>query len=186
MFANDQEMLCHEISLTDHLITIARQQVRAQVNQVRVMTYWQIGELIVEEEQAGEARAEYGKAVLQGLSEQLTAQFGKGFDVRNLRNMRRFYLMCSNRNAVRSDLSWTHYRLLLRVAELRWRLSTGLYPPPNPSQEGSRSSGGETECWRFGSFRRGQMTPESDVDLLVEFQPGMKSFDIFMDLCFPG
>lgn len=97
------------------LITEARRQVRSQVNQVMVVTYWQIGQLIVEDEQSGEARAEYGKAVLQRLSEQLTTQFGKGFDSSNLRRMRQFYLAFPNCDAVRRDLSWTHYRLLLKV-----------------------------------------------------------------------
>lgn len=64
--------------------------------------------LIVEHEQQGESRAAYGKQQLQLLSQQLTAQFGKGFDERNLRNMRQFYLTFPNRNAVRSDLGWTH------------------------------------------------------------------------------
>jgi predicted nuclease of restriction endonuclease-like (RecB) superfamily len=97
------------------LITVARGRVRSVVNQAMVMTYWQVGQCIVEDEQQGQARAEYGKAVLENLAEQLTVEFGKGFEVRNLRNMRQFYLLFPNWNAVRSDLSWTHYRLLLKV-----------------------------------------------------------------------
>jgi predicted nuclease of restriction endonuclease-like (RecB) superfamily len=97
------------------LIGAARSQVRSTVNQAMVMTYWRIGQCIVEDEQAGEAQAEYGKAVIHGLSERLTVEFGQGFDPRNLRNMRQFYLLFPNWNAVRSDLSWTHYRLLLKV-----------------------------------------------------------------------
>jgi predicted nuclease of restriction endonuclease-like (RecB) superfamily len=104
------------------LIATARQQVRSTVNQAMVLTYWQIGQSIVEDEQAGKAQAEYGKAVLENLSERLTAEFGKGFDVRNLRNMRQFYLTFPNRNALRSDLSWTHYRLLLKVESEAARL----------------------------------------------------------------
>jgi len=69
----------------------------------------------VEDEQRGERRAEYGKAVLDELSQRLTAEFGRGFDVRNLRYMRQFYHAFPKRNAVRSELSWTHYRLLLKV-----------------------------------------------------------------------
>jgi len=71
--------------------------------------------LIVEHEQQGNARAAYGKQQLQQISKQLTAEFGKGFDVRNLRNMRSFYVVYPNRDAVRTELSWTHYRTLLRV-----------------------------------------------------------------------
>jgi len=97
------------------LISAARQQVRSAVNQAMVMTYWQIGQLIVEDEQSGDVRAEYGKTVLKNLSERLTEQFGKGFDISNLRYMRRFYLAFPIRDALRPDLSWTHYRLLLKV-----------------------------------------------------------------------
>jgi DUF1016 N-terminal domain len=97
------------------LVEVVRKQVRSAVNQAMVMAYWQIGQFIVEDEQAGKVQAEYGKAVLEGLSERLTAELGKGFDIRNLRSMRQFYLLFPNRNAVRSDLNWTHYRLLIRV-----------------------------------------------------------------------
>ncbi len=97
------------------LISSARQQVRSAVNQAMVMTYWQIGQLIVEDEQSGEARAEYGKTVLKKMSDRLTQQFGKGFDISNLRYMRRVFLAFPIRDALRPDLSWTHYRLLLKV-----------------------------------------------------------------------
>ncbi len=78
-----------------------------------VQSYWEIGRLLVEDEQQGESRAEYGKAVLQNVSERLTAMFGKGFDVRNLRNMRQFYLTFPKRNTLCSELSWSHYRRLI-------------------------------------------------------------------------
>lgn len=97
------------------VIAQARNQVRAAVNSAMVQSYWEIGRLIVEHEQQGEKRAAYGKQQLQSLSAALTAQFGKGFDARNLRNMRQFYLTFPNRNAVRTELSWTHYRSLLRI-----------------------------------------------------------------------
>lgn len=93
----------------------ARGQVRQAVNAAMVQSYWHIGRLIVEDEQQGQQRAEYGKQQLQGLSKQLTERLGKGFDVRNLRNMRAFYQAFPIRNAVRTELSWTHYRTLLRV-----------------------------------------------------------------------
>ena len=69
----------------------------------------------VEDEQQGQARAEYGKGVLKTLSAALTNEFGKGFDVRNLSNMRSFYQAYPIWNAVRTELSWTHYRTLLKV-----------------------------------------------------------------------
>ncbi|XGA80506.1 PDDEXK nuclease domain-containing protein [Halomonas sp. CH40] len=97
------------------LVATARQQVVQAVNSTMVQTYWQIGRLIVEDEQQGESRAAYGKQQLQRLSGELTREFGKGFDVRNLRNMRAFYLAFPNRNALRTELSWTHYRILLRI-----------------------------------------------------------------------
>lgn len=93
----------------------ARGQLRQAVNSVMVQSYWEIGRLIVEDEQRGESRAEYGKQQLQQLSQQLTERLGKGFDVGNLRNMRQFYQTYPIRDSVRSELSWTHYRTLMRV-----------------------------------------------------------------------
>ncbi len=98
-----------------HIITLARGQVRQAVNVAMVQSYWQIGQLIIEHEQQGESRAAYGSQQLQALSKQLTARLGKGFDVGNLRNMRQFYLTFPIRDAVRSELSWTHYRALMRI-----------------------------------------------------------------------
>ena len=81
----------------------------------QVQTYWGIGRHIVEFEQGGQNRVTYGKQLLSRLAESLTREFGKGFDERNLRNMRAFFQHFPNWSAVRSELSWTHYRLLLRV-----------------------------------------------------------------------
>lgn len=80
-----------------------------------VQTYWEIGRLIVEDEQQGNTRAEFGKGVLKSLSTELTKEFGKGFDASNLRHMRQFYLKFPICDAVRHELSWTHYRTLLRL-----------------------------------------------------------------------
>ena len=97
-------------------IVTAQKQVNAAVNSAMVTAYWNIGKQIYEA--CGEnERAEYGKNLLQYLSERLTAEFGKGFTVANLRNMRQFFLTFQNRNAVRSELSWTHYRSLMRVED---------------------------------------------------------------------
>ena len=93
----------------------ARREVRRSINHAMVASYWEVGRLIAEHEQQGQARAAYGQRQLQALSEQLGARFGKGFDVRNLRNMRSFYLAYPIRNAVRTELGWTHYRILLRI-----------------------------------------------------------------------
>lgn len=97
------------------LVQQARQQVQRHINSAMVQTYWHIGRLIVEHEQQGQQRAAYGQQQLEQLSSRLTGEFGKGFDARNLRNMRRFYLAYPIWNAVRTELSWTHYRVLLRV-----------------------------------------------------------------------
>lgn len=92
----------------------ARNQLYTAVNFAMVQTYWEIGRHIVEA-QGNSDRAEYGAGLLKYLSEHLTAEFGKGFDIRNLSNMRMFYRSFPNWNALRSELSWTHYRMLLKV-----------------------------------------------------------------------
>lgn len=97
------------------IIQQVRMQVQYAVNSAMVKTYWQIGHLIVEHEQAGEERASYGTQQLEVLALHLTAEFGRGFDARNLRNMRAFYLTFPIWNAVRTELSWTHYRTLIRI-----------------------------------------------------------------------
>jgi predicted nuclease of restriction endonuclease-like (RecB) superfamily len=93
----------------------ARSRALQVVNTEMVACYWQIGRLIIEEEQKGEKRAEYGKRLIRDLSKRLTEEFGKGFDRTNLQHMRAFYLGYSNCDALRRELSWTHYRLLLRI-----------------------------------------------------------------------
>ena len=104
-----------------NLILQARRQAVRSVNTIQVQTNWQIGRHIVEFEQGGKARAAFGQRLLSQLSQALTEEFGKGFDERNLRNMRLFYQAFPIWNAVRSELSWTHYRLLLRVDVLQVR-----------------------------------------------------------------
>ena len=93
----------------------ARSRALRAVNTEMVACYWQIGRLIVEEEQQGGRRAEYGKQLIRDLSKRLSKEFGKGFDRTNLQHMRAFYLGYSNCDALRRELSWTHYRLLLRL-----------------------------------------------------------------------
>lgn len=97
------------------LINEARKQVVHTVNTVMVATYWEIGRRIVEEEQNGNERAEYGTYLIQNLSKVLTTKFGKGFDESNLRNMRLFFKAFPIRDSLRHELSWTHYRQLIRV-----------------------------------------------------------------------
>jgi predicted nuclease of restriction endonuclease-like (RecB) superfamily len=97
------------------ILQAARSKACTAVNTAMVEAYWLIGKRIVEEEQQGEERAKYGQFLIKNLSSQLTIEFGKGFQARNLRNMRGFYLAFPKRNAVRTELSWTHYRVLIRI-----------------------------------------------------------------------
>lgn len=96
------------------ILETARNQAYSAANSAMVQAYWSIGKSIVEQQGKSE-RAEYGRQLLQELSKQLTHEFGKGFTASNLRNMRQFYLTFPNCYALRSNLSWTHYRMLMRV-----------------------------------------------------------------------
>ena len=96
------------------ILNAARDKAYTAVNFAMVEAYWEIGKSIVDE-QGGEERAAYGEALIAGLSRRLTADFGRGFGIANLRNMRQFFLAFPIRDALRSELSWTHYRLLMRV-----------------------------------------------------------------------
>lgn len=114
------------------LIAEARKQVITTVNTTMVYTYYEIGRMIVEDEQQGERRAEYGKAVLKELSMRLTLKFGKGFSVENLDRMRYFYKIYSTQisstvltkslkrqdkvNELPFTLSWSHYLKLMRIS----------------------------------------------------------------------
>lgn len=113
------------VSIRAVLLT-ASTHVRQTVNDAMVQTYWQVGRLIVEGEQGGEARAEYGKRVLAELAKRLSAEFGKGFSVTNLKLFRQFYLafpishtLCDQSGLGR--LSWSHFRNLLRVEDIKAR-----------------------------------------------------------------
>lgn len=98
-----------------NLIHQAKAKVVTTVNTVMVQTYWQIGKMLVEDEQQGEKRAKYGTNQLQNISKELTKEFGKGFDVSNLRNMRRFYLTFPIQETVSPKLSWSHYCKLIKI-----------------------------------------------------------------------
>ena len=105
----------------------ARQKTVRQINTVMVETYWHVGRLILEEEQRGKQRAEYGEELIKKLSQDLIKKFGKGFTTANLWNMRQFYsiypkLYALRREfrdnklyALRKQLSWTHFRILMRL-----------------------------------------------------------------------
>lgn len=96
------------------ILSEARNKVYQTANFAMVEAYWNIGKSIVEQ-QDGEEKAEYGSRLIAELSKQMTADFGKGFTLTNLKYMRQFYLTFPNSHALRDELSWTHYRLLMRV-----------------------------------------------------------------------
>ncbi len=93
----------------------AQRSVSHAVNTAMIHAYFELGRLIVEDEQHGETRAGYGEEILMGLSRKLISEFGKGFSVRNLRNMRTFYLTFKNRQTLSAKLSWSHYTLVMRL-----------------------------------------------------------------------
>lgn len=101
------------------LIELARRQVITAVNTTMVYTYFEIGRMIVEDEQQGQHRATYGKQVLKELSNKLTKQFGKGFSADNLERMKKLYILYSNSISAtplrKFTLSWSHYLKLMRI-----------------------------------------------------------------------
>ena len=111
------------------LIAQARAQALRTVDAVQVRACWEIGRHIVEFEQQGHARAAYGARLLPQLAERLSHEFGAGFDARNLRHMRSFFQAFPFWDAVRTELSWTHYRTLLRVdseAARQWYMNEAI------------------------------------------------------------
>jgi len=118
LIPSDADMIANQetYSAVRGYIITAQKQVYSAVNSAMVNAYWNIGKQIYEA--CGEnERAAYGKQLMSFLAEKLTREFGKGFTVSNLRNMRQFYLTFPIRDALRSELSWTHYRSLMRVTD---------------------------------------------------------------------
>lgn len=103
------------------IIEHARGNVARAINTEMVFAYWHIGKVIVEEDQKGKSRAEYGERLIESLAVRLASDFGKGFDGRNLFYMRQFYLSYPKLNALRSELSWTHYRILMQIEKTEAR-----------------------------------------------------------------
>ena len=99
------------------ILQLARQRSYHAVNRTMIEAYWLIGQQIVEEEQNGQYRAEYGAKLLPYLSKKLQKEFGSGFNTSNLAYMKQFYMTFPNFHAVRGNLTWTHYRLLLKVSD---------------------------------------------------------------------
>lgn len=115
------------------LLTEARSRIVQSVNHTMVLTYYEIGRMIVQEEQNGNERADYGKQIIKTLSIKLTADFGKGFSQRNLEQMRQFYIVYSKAQTLSAEfedddksvrkfqLSWSHYLKLMRIEDINER-----------------------------------------------------------------
>ena len=113
------------INEVKEILKNARQKAYTAVNSAMVEAYWKIGRRIVEEEQSGRERAEYGKEILQNLSKELTEEFGKGYSYRTLREIRQFYLMFSDFEkwrTVSAKLTWSHFQKVLRVSDEKARI----------------------------------------------------------------
>lgn len=111
--ANEEQLFDQIKQMLDN----ARKQIAHAVNSTTIEVYWQVGKYIVEYEQSGKARAEYGKGVITSLSKRLMAEYGGGFTITNLKIMRLFYLSYPKGHALRDQLSWTHWRKLLTVQD---------------------------------------------------------------------
>ena len=94
------------------ILNQARQKVYVAINSAMVEAYWKIGKRIVEEEQNGKERADYGKEIIKNISDEMTREFGKGFTDRNIRNFRQFYITFPNTEiwkTLSSKLNWSHF-----------------------------------------------------------------------------
>lgn len=109
---NQHSSIIYEIK---SIIKKAQSKAVSAVNSAMVFAYWEIGKRIVEEEQNGKEKANYGTFLLKELAQHLSVDLGKNFDERELRRIRQFYLTFPIRDTVRPELSWSHYRLLIRI-----------------------------------------------------------------------
>lgn len=115
---NDIELQNEDIySNVKDILTNARKKAYSAVNFAMVEAYWNVGKMIVESEQNGNKQSEYGEYLIKFLSKRLTEDFGSGFNATNLKYMRQFYISFPIGHALRDQLSWTHYRLLLKIKD---------------------------------------------------------------------
>lgn len=123
----ENEIKLYQSVITDikDIITSGRKLAYNAANKAMVLTYWHVGKRIVEQEQDGKERAEYGKALIEALAEELTKEYGKSFSKRNLLYFRKFYLAFPDKKIVNTcvhNLNWSHFRTLLRVSDDTARL----------------------------------------------------------------
>ncbi len=123
----EKDFMLYQPIITEikEIISAGQQNAYSAANTAMVLTYWHIGKRIVEQEQEGSERAEYGKRLIPVLSEELKKEFGKSYSERNLHYFRKFYLYFPDKqivNACVHNLSWTHFRSLLRVPDENARI----------------------------------------------------------------
>ncbi|MCB2299487.1 PDDEXK nuclease domain-containing protein [Clostridium tagluense] len=160
-----------------NILEEARTKAYSSINSYMLKAYWNIGRMIVEE-QSGTDRAEYGQYILKELSKKLTKDYGKGFDYSNLTRMRKLYLSFTNIDALRQQLSWTHYRLLMKVEDATKR---DFY-----IAECIKSNWSTRQLERqINSFYYERLLSSQDKNLvrseILETEIGLKSNDIIKD-----
>ena len=151
------------------IIEEGRRQAYAAANQVAVLTYWHIGKRIVEEEQHGEVRAQYGTRLIKTLAEQLVPKYGTTFSKRNLDYFRQFYLCFSDLEIVNTrvhNLTWSHYRTIIQIADPKAR---EWYAMEASEQMWSvrtlrRNIGTQYYGRRMACIREGQALPAPDIE----------------------
>lgn len=160
-----------------NILEEARAKAYSSVNFYMVQAYWNIGKMIVDE-QKGKEKAEYGEYLIKNLSVNLTQDYGKGFTTTNLKTMRKFYLLFQNGHSLRDQLSWTHYRLLLKVDDNKKR---EFY-----IDECIKSNWSTRQLERqINSFYYERLLSSQNKDLvrneIQELEPALKTNDIIKD-----
>lgn len=158
------------------ILADARRAAYTAVNSAMVAAYWQIGRRIVEEEQGGSAKSTYGDRLLPELSRALTAEFGKGFSLANLKNFRKFYLTFPDREksyTLCSLLTWSHNRLIMREEDAKARL---YYLQEAKAQNWSvRQLQRQIETRTYQRLLSTQTTPDSEPATLPA-KPSIRDF----------
>ncbi len=115
MISNNIDQFQQLFDRISSIIEEAKYKIAYSIDNTMVQSYWRIGKEIIEEEQKGQLRAEYGKSIIDNLAKNLMKKYGKGFSTRNLWMIRQFYSTYPNLNELRAELSWTHYRLIIQI-----------------------------------------------------------------------
>ena len=132
------------------VIEEGRKVVSIAANAVLVRQNWSIGKLIVEDEQKGRRKAEYGKKTLEALSARLMLEYGNGYTLTNLKYMRQFYLAFPIGHALRDELGWTHYRILMREDDpiaREWYFTSSGRDRNSAAKSRRRRNSTACRCW---------------------------------------